>query len=224
MVADSSVIVRKAIQNQDTSGHNSTSGTVSWSFTNTGTFVVVGVSVNQSGGTSVPTINSVTYGGQAMSLVPNSNTIPSGYYSDSAALGFYELDNAPTGSNMVDVSFSPGSGSPAYIDCIAFVISFVGYSSCGNAQQNYDISGSASNATVTVPSTTNGDLILIMVATGTGVTGANSPTVMSAIDNVSGNDGGDNACLGYLATSGGSVTPSVAIDADAFLAVAVEVS
>lgn len=203
-----------AIDSNDT-GHHSTTSPLTWSFTNTaGNKVLVGIEVTNSG-TTPPSISSVTYGGQTMTL-QKSVTYASGASSNLTAI--YALDNAPTGANTVSISFSGASS----IDCIAGAQSMTGADGIGTTASN--TGGAASTvATVTLSTTTNGSLIFTMAGTGTHFNSANSPQTSEFILNVSTSTSGDNGAAGTIPGTGGSVSPSWSIGTDLFGMVAVEV-
>lgn len=206
--------------------HNSLTSPLSYAFTNTaGNFMVFVLSINSNNndGSGNPTA-SVTYGGNSMSLVTG---LP--YFYTQTGLYFacwiyvFTLVNPPTGSNTIDVTWT-FAGAGTYVDSIGAAITFDGAGSAGNLNENFLASGSGgTDASVSVPGTVSGDYVVNVVTTGTGVVSATSPTVLSAMLNVSGNSGGDNLGLGQQATSGGTVTAGWTVDQDFWGIVAIEI-
>ncbi len=206
------------VDSQESGGiaHHSATSPLSWSFTNTaGTLLIVGVVVTNSSGN--PAIPGVTYGGQTMNAVPGSGVR---WDSTFNVTGLYWLANPPTGANTVQVSAS------GFIDILSAALSLRGAnldSPVGSAVTAFDNSGTSGTASVSVPNTKAGSYIVSVVGTGSGVSSANSPTMLSALLNNSGISGGDNFALGQQATSGGTVTAGYSVSPDLWGIAAVEV-
>jgi len=115
-------IMSLAIDSQEPSGtaHNSITSPLGWVFDNThGTLLLAGVVINGSGA-STATINSVSYGGTALTAVPGT---PITYGNSQTELALYYLENPATGSNTLSVSWNDTSGSK---DALGAAISFTG--------------------------------------------------------------------------------------------------
>lgn len=215
-----------AIDSQETSGvgHNSTTSPLTWSFNNvSGTFLLVGVTVNAVTEGAAPTVTGVTYNGVAMTAVPGASV--SSFVSFAGSfIALYYLISPATGFNTVSVSFA--GTDEQYLDAICGAISFRGASALapvGNGVNASNTTGSSTVATVAVPGTTSGDYVVSLVATGTSVGSATAPTTLSWLLNISTSDGADNAAMGQQTTSGGTVNPTYSVTADYWFIVAAEV-
>ncbi len=206
-----------SIDSQESGGvaHHSATSPLSWSFNNVaGTLLVVGIVLTNSSGS--PSISGVTYGGTPMN--PVTGTVNWDGVFNVAAL--YWLANPKTGSNTVQVT------ATVQIDILAAAISFTAANldaPVGSAVTNFDNSGTSGTASVSVPNTKSGSYVVSAVGTGSGVSSANSPTVLSALLNESTISGGDNFALGQQATSGGTVTAGYSVSPDLWGLAAVEV-
>jgi hypothetical protein len=200
-----------AIDSQEVSGigHNSSTSPLTWTFTNIGgNLLIVAIDVNSTAATP-PAIGAVSYGGQAMAIVPNSlNEVVAA--ANSAGIAFYYLFNPPKGANTVSVAFSGGT-TP---DVIAGAISFQGAAAIGLVNTASGVYPSTV-ATLTLPATKNLSMVVSALSTGTGVISATAPTTISWQRNVSGTNKGDNAALGVQGpVAGGSITVGYAVGAD----------
>jgi hypothetical protein len=193
-------------------GRNSTTSPLNYPFTNTsGTLMVEGVVTT---GFISPSSVTVTYGGVTMTPGPslaNWSTEP-----DSEYIYLFYLNNPPTGTNTVSVTVSSGSVG-GVVDILAGGITFTGASAGAqltNSVSAENTGGSSTTATVGLTGTTDGDYVLSVVSTGTGVTSATSPTTVSALLNVNDLSAGNNFALGQQATSGGTATTAYTVQAD----------
>jgi hypothetical protein len=184
-------------------GHNSTTSPGTSTFNNAaGNLLVVGVCAT--GGSTAPSIVAVTYDGVALTQVPNSLASYTGVSGVSESCAIYYLQNPATGSNSISISFADAP----FEDVIWGAISFDGATMPGNGQNAQDTTGNSGTASVSVPGTASGDFVVSLVSTGGGVNAAISPNSTSWLLNVSQNTGGDNAALGQVGTTGGTLTPS----------------
>lgn len=209
------------IASQEAAGtaHHSTTSPLSWSFTNSGTLLIVTVDVNTTGGT--PTVSGVTYNGVSMTQATNT---PIKWNTNAAAIYVFFLDGAAQGSNTVSVTWAQGGGTTP--DAIGAAISFSGENRAapvGSAVTGSCSSACGATASASVTGTIAGDYVVSAAGTGTLMSGANAPTTMSASLNNSGNDAGDNMGMGQQFTAGGSITAGYSITADQWGLAAVEI-
>lgn len=205
-----------AINSQEAGGlaRRSPTSPLNWSFTNTaGTLLLVGVSATAISG---PTVN-VTYNGVAMTPVSGTPVVMSAV----SSIYLYGLVNPALGANTVSVSV--GGSFQANADILGAAISLIGQSSpaLGTAATALDTSGTTATATVSL-STTAGSEIISWVASGSGVSSANSPTTLSALLNNSQNTAADCVALGDQG-AGGTVTAAYTVLLDQWAIIAVEV-
>jgi hypothetical protein len=209
-----------AVDSQESggTGHNSTTSPLSWSFTNTaGTLLIVGIIQTQIAGATI----AVTYNGVSMTQV-SGTPVAQTAFSETAQGWLFFLVNPATGSHTVSVTITGTFNSGA--DILGAAISFTGQSSSPVGTAVTNLTGTATTtASVSVTGTTNGSIVLNVAGTGTSFSSANSPTVLSALDNASGNTTSDNLALGYQPTSGGTVTAAYTISSDIFEIAAVEI-
>jgi hypothetical protein len=203
-----------AIDSQETSnaGHNSTTSPLTWTFNNTaGNKLYVPVTASSNSATA-PTIGTVSYNGVSMTLVTGSSQTISA--SNATISAIYYLDSPATGSHAVSVAVTFPGGTTV-TDIIAGAISFSGAASGSNTAVSSQ--GNSTGPATTSLSTTSGQYVLSLAATGTGLSSTpTNPTTLSWLDNVSGNSSGDNAGMGTQTTSGGTVSATWGLTASDF--------
>jgi hypothetical protein len=213
-----------AIDSQESGGvaHHSNTSPGGSSFTNNaGTLLLLGVVVTANSGG--PPSASVTYNGASMSPLASVTFQPVVSINVSGVF-LFGLEYPALGSNALSITFGDGSG-PGDLDALWAAISFTGeLQGAWNKQTATNFSNSlGTTASVTLNGTTSGNYIVSVAATGTGFTGAISPTVQSAILNESTATGGDNIILGYQ-PAGGTQIASYSQSSDDFGIVAMEIA
>jgi hypothetical protein len=205
-------------QESASTAHHSNTSPLTWTFNNVaGTVMFIGVVVTDGTG-STTTLGAVSYNSVAATQVGSSLVTWDGTASRAA---IYRLLSPATGNNTVSVAATSTGGGG--LDIIAGAISFTGNDTTTPAGTAVTATGNNGTATVNVTSTTNGNYVISVVGTGTSVTSATSPTLLSAKLNVSGGTAGDNLGLGDQATSGGTVAAKFAVSSDLWGISAVEV-
>jgi hypothetical protein len=202
--------------------HSSTISPLVYSFNNVaGNFLLLAVNSNEGAGGGNIIIGTPTYNGVAMSPVPSTLLR---YFTDGVVQQLFYLINPATGSKSFSIPVSGGAGP----DIIAAAISFSGVdltNPFGALATASDSTGSTTNATVNVPGTATGNFVISFVSTGTSLTSATAPTVMSAKKNVSAGTAGDCFGLGRQPGGGGTVTVAYAVAGpENFGLVAVEIN
>lgn len=227
-----------AVDSQESAGagHNAltaagaTTGTLSWSFTNTAgnllvlfVFITFSNAANATASTASATYNGVNMTAMAAGLPLNWFTAGSGTV---CAIFGFTLSNPATGANTVAVSTTcaGNTGSTNGYEQIGMAISFSGASgTVGTAATNTNTVGSTSS-TVSLTGTTNGSIVLSCAQAGISFSGAGAGVTQSAIDNASAAFAGGNAIMGDQATTGGTITPTYNLSAsDVWGTAAVEV-
>jgi len=203
-----------AIDSQESAatGHNSATSPLTWSFNNVaGTTLVCGFVMGAA--TSASISGTPTYNGVNMKQVDGHI-----WNSGGAAIYLYYLNSPATGSNTVSVSATFSGANP---QIIGGCISFTGLGSFGTpAFAKQDVS-SSTTATVTVTGTTSGNKVIDVVGTGSGVTSATSPSVLSWKKNVNALTATNNAAQSYQ-SAGGSITMAYTVVSDFWAINAVE--
>ncbi len=183
-------------------GNNVKNANLTYSFTNTaGTLLIVCATA----GDAVQSISGVTYNGVAMSPVASvrSHDGTTGAYSS-----LWSLLNPATGANNVVVTKS-GSNASGYI--ISGAVSFTGNAATNPiAQSLTNNATSGTTASVTVPNTTAGNMVVDCATNGSAM--GSSLQTLNFEKNVNDSDYGNNAASSY-ATAGGSVTMGYTGDA-----------
>jgi hypothetical protein len=162
-----------------------------------------------------------------MTLLDSSLTGTPAVSPDTDLLVLYYLDSPATGLNQVQVFFT-FTGGPTNKDTLAGAISFTGAASGSSgfstvAKSQETTLGTNTTATASVSGTTSGNIVVGMLNTGTGGLSVTSPATNIWTLNNSTHTAGDNAAMGYKASSGGTVGVAFAFTADIWMAMAVEV-
>jgi hypothetical protein len=205
-------------------------GSVSFSFTNTaGTLLIVGVIVTCGAGGTVYSQNaittSVTYNGVSLTKITGAAQAwapdASSFNQNEASLWY--LTNPATGANTVVVNcqYADCANVTFDQDVIAGAQSYTGAASFGTpVGAKVDTGGGSTSPSVTVSSTTTGNLVVAMMGTGTGYTSTSNTIAWSL--NVSTLTAGDNAAMTTQAPSGSSTTMTDTVSQDWWGIVAVE--
>lgn len=180
-------------------GHRSTSGTLTWSFTNTaGTKLLVGIVASS---TSATTLNAPTYAGAAMTLVGSQLSFDGGF----AKLAIYYKDTPSTGANNVSFTFSGGGG----LNALGGAISFTGAAAGVGTNVTGTATGATSVSTSSGITTASGNYIFAVGAWGSGTGGtAGASFTRTYLLNGSGGTAADNVLGEYISSAGSAITPS----------------
>ncbi len=192
---------------------------ITWSHTCTGSNLVlfVGIAVGRPNATDANiTIGAVTYNGVAMTLVPNSLVHSNNQTAGYAVL--YYLVNPATGAHTVSVSFT--DTLPSATDALELgSISFTGVDQ-NTPFTNLASSTGASTAPSVAVTSASGNMVLDVVANGSGI--SSSGKTNRWLKNVNTSSGGGNGAQS-TAAGAASVTMSYTVTSDWWAVVGVNV-
>lgn len=211
-------------------GGNNPSSPVTWNFTNNaGNLLIVSVAVGAASGTGTQNtqVNSVSYGGFAMTQVAAVKYDTDGTFTHDETSMWY-LVSPPTGSNTVSVSFQyalSNVGNTVAAGAISFsdanTSSPIGTPSTGK----FDTGAGTTNLSVSLGSSTTGNIIIDALGTGSGNAASSSGVIRWSL--TVGNPAADAAAEGVSSTKaspGGSTTMSYTFLQDYAALVAVEIN
>lgn len=180
-------------------GHRSTSGTLTWSFTNTaGTKLLVGIVASS---VSATTLNAPTYGGTGMTLVGSQLSFDAG----KAKLAIYYIDSPATGANNVSFTFSGGAG----LCGLGGAISFTGAATGVGTNVTGTGTGVTSVSASSPITTASGNYIFAVGAWGSGSGGtAGGSFTRTYLTNGSAGTAADDILGEYIQSAGSAITPS----------------
>jgi hypothetical protein len=186
--------------------------TLSWSHTDAGNALLVGVSVGKNGDAGLTAV--ATYNGTAMTLLKtvHTNNQTAGF------LDVFGLVNPATGTHNVVVTETGGTAS----EITGGSESFSGAAATGTFGTAASAVGSSATASVTAGST-SGNIVAGFVANGSQVTSATSPSISRDIANQDNNTGAGNSAGATSLSTGSNVTMAWTVVNDWWAAVAVEV-
>ncbi|HUB94055.1 MAG TPA: hypothetical protein VMB52_06145 [Verrucomicrobiae bacterium] len=196
---------------------SSSNGSFSWTHVcgSTASYLLVAVTVDN----YAPSSFNCTYNGTAMTLLQQ---VISGDNGEAAGfITLFGLTNPAIGSNTVAVTNAPNADV-----LTGGSLSFSGASSLGTIYTSQSGSAGSSSGSVTVPTTTSGNVVAAFVGNGSGFNSL-TPWISPAVTEWSDNGAGGNGCGasgGAISNSTGSaVTISWTQSDDWYCAIGVEV-
>jgi len=193
-------------------GTGQSTSPITWTHVNNGNGILIGVTIF---GGSTNTVTACTYAGVTIPLV-KFQTSGAGANGGGALYGLVG-PTCPTGSNTVSMSWTDTATNH---NCGS--VSVTGAGAIGTPVSSAVITNA--NCSQAVTATTNGGLVISLVAQGSGTTfTASAPNIKRVEHLASASSSADNLGLGTDPSTGGTVTPAWNSSSDDWAIIAVEI-
>lgn len=187
-----------------------TSTTLTYSFTNTaGTYLIVGAATCADAAN--PTVSGITYGGTAMTKIDNQ------VYGSSVDVALFKLASPATGANNVVVTVTTTAA------IMSGATSFTGEHATTPVGTAAKASGTSTTPSVDVTSTTSGNIVVDVAASGSAFSATGAGQTLGWVININNLASGNNGQGSREPGNGGTVTMSETCGSDSWGIVAVEV-